>query len=371
MASLAHDPGGKKRISFREANGQKRYSLRLGKRSEAFAKTALDHVEQILFSQRTGQTLPVATAEWLRKLDGELRERLAGVGLVDKPLAGALGPFLENYVAARGDVKPSTATFYGHTKRNLVEFFGAGKLLRDVTIADATKFRQWLKTGQDLEDATIRRRCSLARQFFEFAVDDRLISENPFRKLRGIGVTANRSRDHFVTREDAAKILDACPDVEWAAIFALSRFGGLRCPSEHLRLRWSDVDWSRGRLTIHSPKTERHVGKARRVIPLFPELREPLERAKTPGAEFVINRYRDETQNLRTQFARIVARAGVTPWEKPFQNLRSTRETELAEVFPIHVVCEWIGNSRAVAQKHYLQVTDDHFAAAAKNSVAP
>jgi hypothetical protein len=34
------------------------------------------------------------------------------------------------------------------------------------------------------------------------------------------------------------------------------------------------------------------------------------------------------------------------------------RETELAESFPMHVVCEWIGNSAAIAAKHYLQVTD-------------
>ena len=27
----------------------------------------------------------------------------------------------------------------------------------------------------------------------------------------------------------------------------------------------------------------------------------------------------------------------------------------------MHVVCAWIGNSAAVAAKHYLQVTDEHF----------
>jgi hypothetical protein len=28
--------------------------------------------------------------------------------------------------------------------------------------------------------------------------------------------------------------------------------------------------------------------------------------------------------------------------------------------FPARVVCEWMGNSEAVARKHYLQVTDDN-----------
>jgi hypothetical protein len=51
---------------------------------------------------------------------------------------------------------------------------------------------------------------------------------------------------------------------------------------------------------------------------------------------------------------RILQRAGLTAWPKLFQNLGSTRETELAESFPIHVVTAWMGNSQLVAAKHYL-----------------
>ena len=58
---------------------------------------------------------------------------------------------------------------------------------------------------------------------------------------------------------------------------------------------------------------------------------------------------------------RIIRKADLKPWPKLFQNLRATRETELAEEFPIHVVCDWIGNTQAVATKHYLQTTDEHF----------
>jgi hypothetical protein len=60
--------------------------------------------------------------------------------------------------------------------------------------------------------------------------------------------------------------------------------------------------------------------------------------------------------------------AGLTPWPKLFQNLRATRETELGETFPIHVVCKWIGNTEAVARKHYLQVTDADYEKAQKAS---
>ncbi|MBX3419288.1 MAG: site-specific integrase [Pirellulaceae bacterium] len=146
-------------------------------------------------------------------------------------------------------------------------------------------------------------------------------------------------------------------------VLDLARFGGLRCPSEVLGLRWSDVDWDAGRLRIDSPKT------GLRFCPMFPELRVALSEAwevAPDGAVYVIERYRG-AENLRTQFARIVERAGVPMWPKPFVNLRSTRRTELQESFPDHVINKWLGHSAAVAAKHYLQVTDDHWAAAVES----
>ncbi|MHC4743737.1 MAG: tyrosine-type recombinase/integrase, partial [Planctomycetota bacterium] len=173
----------------------------------------------------------------------------------------------------------------------------------------------------------------------------------------------------FVTRQEATTLLESCPDTQWRLIFALSRYGGLRCPSEHLALRWDDVDWQRGRILIRSPKTEHHEGRESRWIPMFPELqpflRDAFEEAE-PGTIHVITRYRNGNCNLRTQLLRIIRNAGLKPWPKLFQNLRATRQTELCERWPEHVVCAWIGNSRAVARKHYLQVTDEHFQEAAR-----
>jgi len=52
----------------------------------------------------------------------------------------------------------------------------------------------------------------------------------------------------------------------------------------------------------------------------------------------------------------------VNCWPKLFHNLRTRRQTELTARFPLHVVCGWIGNSAPIADKHYLQITDDHYA---------
>src|SRR5262249_14383359 len=99
-----------------------------------------------------------------------------------------------------------------------------------------------------------------------------------------------------------------------------------------------------------------------------PELRPHLEEVfdlAEPGTVQIITRHRGTNLNLRTQLQRIIRRAGVSAWPKLFQNLRASRQTELAAEYPLHVVCNWIGNSEAVAEKHYLQVTESDFQRAA------
>jgi hypothetical protein len=101
-----------------------------------------------------------------------------------------------------------------------------------------------------------------------------------------------------------------------------------------------------------------------RVVPIFPELRPYLEDGHALAGKtdaYVIRGYRDDTRNLRTQFARIIRRARVRPWERLFHKLRASRQTELADEFPLHVVTDWIGNSPDIAERHYLKTTEDHF----------
>src|SRR5262249_18134044 len=162
-------------------------------------------------------------------------------------------------------------------------------------------------------------------QFFKSAVRSRLIPSNPFEDVKPPS-QVNESRKYFVSREATGRVLDACPDGEWRLIVALCRFGGVRCPSELLPLRWADVDCELGRFFGPSPKTEHHEGGAGRWVPIFPELRPHLEEAFERAerrAVYLINRYRDTNANLRTQLLRIIRRAGEAPWPKPFQNLRA------------------------------------------------
>ncbi len=365
MASISKSKDGKRRILFKAPDGQRK-TIYLGKTPLREARSIKVKVEALAAAAIAKVPWDTELATWLNGISDVLYDKLVAKDLVpprereEEPDQATLGGFLEQYIAGRTDVAESTVDHFNRVKRDLVACFGSEKRLRAITVGDANDFRRHLLSR--LSDNTARRMCGRAKQFFEAAVDKELIPKNPFWKMKGktkgCSVQANRSRDHFIPRDEAQRVIEACPDAQWRLLFALSRYGGLRCPSEHLVLRWQDVDWEHSRIAIHSPKT------GLRIIPLFPELQPYLEQVfdeAEPGTEYVITRYRQRNANLRTQLMRIIKRAGLEPWPKLFQNLRATRETELAQDYPIHVACKWIGNSQAVAAKHYLQVTEDHF----------
>jgi integrase len=357
---------GLRSIQFTGLDGKRR-TLRLGKCPLRDARTIGGHVEEILNAALRGSPMARPTATWLADLPMPMLEKLAGVGLVESPrnkVSARLDAFLGEYIAKRANTKESSKLVFGRARKHLVEFFGPNRKLDSITQGNACDWRQSL-IGKNMADATVRKMCGIARQFFKAAIQHRLIPTNPFDADEiKTTVRGNTERFRFVTRDETEKLIAACPNEEWKLIVGLSRWGGLRCPSEHLALTWDHVNWAEGKLTVPSPKTAHHEGHGERIIPLFPELRTLLDAAydKAPeGATFILTRRRGAKSNLRTQLLRIIRRAGIEPWERLFHNLRASRQTELADAYPEHVVSRWLGNSVAVARKHYLNTLDAHF----------
>jgi len=345
--------------------------------SDEDAKYIKSHIEHLLQAKITAQPLDRRTAEWLTELEEPLAKKLARAGLLaGKDLPIPIGLFLDQYTTLRNDVKPATKEVWGQVVRNVKEHFGENRDLKTITVADAEAFKAYL-VGQQLSSTTVHKRLQFTRSFFRVAVKRKLIEENPFAEVSAKAII-NRDRQRFVTHDETDELL-AVANLDWRVIISLARYGGLRCPSEVLSLRWQDIDWNAARIAVPSPKTEHHEGKGSRVIPLFPELRGVLNEAAAeaaPDAEYVVEGYRDKALtergwrncNLRTQFERIIKRAGLTPWPRIFHALRSSRETELAAQYPIQVVTAWLGNTPRIALKHYLQVTDADFDRASAQS---
>ena len=360
MASISSDPNGRKRVLFIDGSGSRK-AVRLGKLPIKTAASILTKIEALNAANVSNTPVDNETAAWLAKIGDDLHGKLAAVGLTTPRQTARLGEFLDVFIDNRRlSAAPNTITNLEQAKRRLIEHFGADRDMRSITPADADGWAAAL--AENYAPATAGRTIKRARQFFKLAIRDKIVTENPFVGVKASGA-ANKERQHHIAADIIARVIDEAPDHEWRLIIALSRFGGLRCPSEHLALRWQDMDWARNRFRVDSSKT------GERWIPMFPELRPHLEAAfelAEKGAVYCINRYRDSNANLRTTFTKIIRRAGVKPWPKLFHNLRASRETELAATYPIHVVCEWIGNSAAIAAKHYLTVREEDFERAAQ-----
>jgi integrase len=374
MASISRDKFGRRRILFTASDG-KRKTIRLGKIPQRIADSVKIKIESILASKVSGCPMDNETAQWIADLPDDLANRLAVVGLIPQRERATLQAFLSGYIKGRHDVKPASKTVWEQGKKSLVEYFGAETPVQEITHAGCEDYKQTL-ISSGLASYTVRKRLQCAKMFFTAMVKRSLIRVNPF---NGIHVTAvmDESRNVFVPCEDIEKVLEAAPDSEWRAIIALSRFAGLRCPSEVLSLKWEHIDWHKERITVISPKTAHHPGQGQRVIPLFPELIKPLQEVfeTTPiGAVHVITRHRAQAEspggwrnsNLRTTFEKIIRRAGLVPWPRLFHAMRASFETDLVERFPVQTVAAWLGNSPKIALKHYLRVLPEHFDKAVK-----
>lgn len=366
MASLIRRRSGYS-VQWTPADGGPRKTLPVGtvKRD---AEEIRGHVSRIVSAQIRAQPVPDATARWLNEIGPALHNRMVLKGLTAERAGQRLEPidlgrFLDAYIARRHDLKPASVANLKQVRKWMVKHFTEVFDVRRMTRADALDWQRFLrgKHSAAYADKLVKK----AAQVFADAVDRELIRVSPFRKVK-VGSMTNPDRAVQVPRETILAVVEKTPDVEWKLIFALARFAAARIPSEVRQLKWSDVLFDAGRMTLRSPKTERYEGRKSRVVPIAPELAALLTRALAEAAEgevFALPRLR-HLSNAATTADKLIERAGFTAWPRTFQNLRASCENDWADHFPEHVACAWSGNTTRTARKHYFRVTEDHFRAA-------
>ena len=342
MASISTDPSGNRTIQFVAGDGKRR-SIRLGSVNKKVAESVKARVETLNALAVAKLPMDADTAAWVAGIGDDLSAKLAAVGLIPARRSATLAAFLDGYLTDRAHAaKPATVVHLRTVTNDLARFFGATADLRAVTEGGAEEYKAHLQ-ARKLAAATVAQRLKAARMLFGFAKRTRLIDANPF-----AGVSAPsfvpEGRSHYVSDSDTRRVIAEC-DPTWRIVVALARFAGLRCPSEVLSLKWEGVNFATGRMTVPSPKTEHLPGSAYRVVPIFHALRPYLDEAfevASAGEEFVVGgpqgeRYRAAADtpagwvncNLRTQFDKIIVRAGLVPWPRTFHNLRASCETDL------------------------------------------
>src|SRR6056297_402049 len=372
MATIIQKQNKTIEIRFVDADG-KPQSLYPGKIPKRTAESIGGKIEHIVGRQIVGSEPDHDVAQWLAGLPEKLHKKLVKKGIAaprktaepEVPSKSAptlkawTDEYIRNHPGADGTIEQLEITARGLCKK-----FGADRRIDDITPGDAEDFRKWLqskgnerkkyKTG--LAHNTVRRRIGRSKEMFRAAVKRRLIDENPF--ADEIAATSgNPERLVMVPADWIEACIRKSPCEDWRIMLAFARYAGMRSHETRIQ-RWEDIDLVNNVMIVRSNKNP-----PVRRCPIFPELRPHLLRAREyapEGAEMVVTRY-DAKANILTTLGKIITKAGLVPWEKPMQNLRATRETELLAHYPAKDVTSWLGNSPTVANNHYAMVMQESF----------
>ncbi len=382
MASLTRSERNGTRLQFIDAGGKRR-TISLGRMPLKSAETVKVHVERLNYANITQSPPPDATGKWLddlRETGSPLLEKLAKVGLVEATTGGqkiplTLNKFVAYYIGQfSSGKKPGTVTTWKQSQRLVAEYFTDDPPLRSLTEGRAVEFQNWLRTrhhgrksGKRLSESYIRRRTKGVSQILNHAVSLGVLSKNPFAGKRILKSSPPVAQKRFIGAEASARVSEQLPNAQWRALFAMGRWCGARIPSEVRELRWADVDWERGRVTLVAPKTACHPGHGSRTVPLFRGARAALEElwdlAETREERSLVFPWVGARSGpaLRKPLIAAIKRAGLEPWEKLWVSMRATRDSELRAVFPAYVIDRWMGHSADVAARNYSQVLDSHY----------
>ncbi|MDI7269390.1 MAG: tyrosine-type recombinase/integrase [Myxococcota bacterium] len=140
--------------------------------------------------------------------------------------------------------------------------------LRDVTPAAIKALAARTLTAGS-SPATVRRVLALLRGILNHAVQDGLLPESPFRRLRRQDLPSEpRARDYdWFTQDEIAELLEAAAPRE-RPFLATAVYTGMR-RGELCGLRWQDVDLDAGRIRVsRSYANETTKGGEPRVVPV-------------------------------------------------------------------------------------------------------
>lgn len=353
--------------------------------------------------KRRNRTIGKVGAMTKREAEAQRRElELAfnkGTESASRPDRMTLRQFIDQYPDRRrqgGDGKgylrqapklnEKTISDHGMTLRYLALHLGDAKLIDKITLSDASAFIDALAAGKlagarkkskreySMGQQTIRGHIRNVKAVFNWAKLFGLIRDNPFSRFDGAPLAT--TAPYYVTMSEFRRLYRAAPSSDWRLFFALCRLAGLR-RSAALSLPWSGhatdsdgerhwvgVDWQRRRIClVGNHKTVRRY----RELPIRPLLFRLLLKAFDEAKDGAVTIVNIRPNNLTRIGQKTVRDAGMKPWPKLYQSMRSSAEND-HKLRGVHeaTYAVWMGHSPTVSRKHYTAPTDAEFAAANK-----
>lgn len=285
-------------------------------------------------------------------------EKSSNVRLGNK--APRLTEYLARYLAGRTDLGESTLKLHRLVIRRLERFFAHDPRIDAIEPAHAEDFRRWCATHKfrpkdgepyTLSEPSVGRHVTIAKLIFGQAENEELIGRNPFARLKVAQVRSDKQWV-YLGPADMAKILEACPDAEHRAAFALARWAGLRL-GEACRLQWGHVNWDAKTITVLN-EGKQTTKRRTRVVPMVPGLYRMLREAFDAAPDKSAGPCGDLRRgNLYRRLDGIMTRAGVPVYADPFHTLRRNLATDWAGEHPLADVASWLGHDVKVLMAFY------------------
>lgn len=278
----------------------------------------------------------------------------------DRPKEITLEEFCRIYIECL-TVRPETVKLYDNTKRRLLNYFGSGTLLNQITPLSAERFMASLKplNGQgELSTSARHRVLRNCRTMFNKAVTWEILNVNVFTKVTAPKVI---TRDwHYLKPQQYKRLLKAAPSLRWRAFYALCYTAALRL-GEALSILWTDIDYQRGQVKVQRrPGTttmppfeikdtdSRTVDLPRQSIEILEDLhsyykvtqtfspyivldRNQFERVKAKWARYQKQgkpwKNKNLLNNILTNFKRHLKKAGIEPEEGKTLSVQTLRKS--------------------------------------------
>jgi len=201
---------------------------------------------------------------------------------VIKPAYYLLADVIREYLAATKNLKHSWKDDARHGKVWTARL--AGRTLDEKTPGELERMRTERLAVRTTEDgkehrvtsATVNREYAFLRRVFNVAIRDGKADTNPVSKLKTLREPSGRTR--CLTDDEEGRLMKALPtDEDRARVMVLLHTGFRR--SELLGLRWRDVDFKAGMLTIPKAKNgeSRHVAMTSTVRAILSGLPRALD----------------------------------------------------------------------------------------------
>jgi integrase len=242
--------------------------------------------KQYLSKMITGPKRDAQT--YLSKTLIEIRE-----GTFIDPTPLTVGEYLDKWLESAANAKVSERTFAEYSallKRYVLEPLGMKKLsdLRPLDIQSlySSMLSPKLKDGEEPEEGviyglgvsarTVRYTHAVLSSALKQAVRWGMLYRNPAELVQL--PKHSRKEMHALSAAESAKFLKAVESDRYASLFTLALVTGMR-PEEYLGLKWSDVDLTKGTVTVRRALvwrtkgggwyfTEPKTARSRRTIPL-------------------------------------------------------------------------------------------------------